>query len=162
MRVPSTRYAALALLVGGLACAGNPEPDEAAAARDTTEVRDTLVQARDTAMAGDTTAITGDTTGQVQTPGERAPSDTFLDQQGVGAPQDTAGFGGLERGDTTGAAQTDTTGAGVPDTSGALGPDTTGVNTDTTGYNPSQQPSQDTTGQNPSQQPSQDTTSVRY
>lgn len=158
MRVHSTRYAALALLMGGLACAGNPEPDEAAAARDTTEVRDTLVQARDTAMAGDTTAITGDTTGQVQTPGERAPSDTFLDQQGVGAPQDTAGYSGMERADTAAA---DTT-AAARDTSGAFGADTTGVNTDTTGYNPSQQPSMDTTGQNPSQQPTQDTTSARY
>jgi hypothetical protein len=158
MRVHSTRYAALALLVGGLACASNPEPDEAAAARDTTEARDTLLQARDTAMAGDTTAMT-DTTGQVQTPGERTPSDTFLDQQGVGAPQDTAGYSGMERADTTAA---DTSGAAVRDTSGAFGADTTGVNTDTTGYNPSQQPSQDTTGQNPSQQPSQDTTSARY
>jgi hypothetical protein len=133
MRVHTfTGYAALATLVGALACAGNPEPDEAAAARDTTEVSDTLAQARDTTMAGDTI-------GQVQTPGERAPSDTFLEQQGQGAPQDTAGYGGLEREDTTGqAGQADTTGFGR-DTSGMDQPG------DTTGYDPSQQPSQDTT-----------------
>jgi hypothetical protein len=125
-----TGYSAVAMLIGTLACAGNPEPDEAAAARDTAQVSDTIAQVRDTAMAGDTTAMTGDT---IQTPGERSPSDTFLDQQGVGAPQDTAGYGGMERTDTTGAAQTDTTGV-VP-----------GAQTDTTGYNPSQQPSQDTT-----------------
>lgn len=152
MRVHAfTGYSAVAIMIGALACAGNPEPDEAAAARDTTEVSDTLAQVRDT--------MAGDTIGQVQTPGERAPSDTFLDQQGVGAPQDTAGYSGMERADTAAA---DTTGAAARDTSGAFGADTTGVNTDTTGYNPSQQPSQDTTGQNPSQQPSQDTTSARY
>lgn len=144
MRVHAfTGYSAVAILIGALACAGNPEPDEAAAARDTTEVSDTLAQVRDT-MAG---GMAGDTIGQVQTPGERSPSDTFLDEQGVGAPQDTAGYGGLERADTTGGAQTDTTGVNQ---------------TDTTGYNPSQEPAQDTTGQNPSQQPSQDTTSARY
>jgi hypothetical protein len=139
MRVHTfTGYAALATLVGALACAGNPEPDEAAAARDTTEVSDTLAQARDTTMVGDTI-------GQVQTPGERAPSDTFLDQQGQGTPQDTAGYAGMERTDTTWDQQ-DTTGFGR-DTSGMGQPG------DTTGYNPSQQPSQDTT--------LQDTTSYR-
>jgi hypothetical protein len=137
-----TGYSAVAILIGALACAGNPEPDEAAAARDTAQVRDTVAQVRDTVEGG----MAGDTIGQVQTPGERAPSDTFLDQQGVGTPQDTAGYGGIERTDTTGAAQTDTTGVAP------------GAETDTTGYNPSQQPSMDTTGQNPPQQPTPDTT----
>lgn len=134
-----TGYAALATLVGVLACAGNPEPDEAAAARDTTEVSDTLAQAWDTTMAGDTI-------GQVQTPGERAPSDTFLEQQGQGTPQDTAGYAGMERTDTTWqAGQQDTTGFGQ-DTSGMTADTTqTAQPGDTTGYDPSQQPSQDTT-----------------
>jgi hypothetical protein len=127
-----TGYAALATLVGVLACASNPEPDEAAAARDTMEVSDTLAQARDTTMAGDTI-------GQVQTPGERAPSDTFVDRQGVGTPTDTAGYGGLERADTTAqAGQPDTTGFGQ-DTSGMTGDTTqTAQPGDTTGYDPSQ------------------------
>lgn len=155
MRVhSSTRYAAIAVLVGALACAGNTareadtEPDQAAAPRDT--VSDTLggeAQAppgyrgmeRDTAMVPQT---------------EQTPTDTFLQRQGQGYPQDTAGYGGLERPDTTGQAGqgeqgwTDTTGAaGARDTSGAWGTDTTGAGQggDTTGYNPSQQPSQDTT-----------------
>jgi hypothetical protein len=86
-------------------------------------------------------------------PQEPTPTDTFLQQQGQGTPQDTAGYGGLERPDTTGQAQTDTTGFGqdttaAPDTAGAWGADTTSLNpsgtdttgmTDTTGYNPSQE-----------------------
>jgi hypothetical protein len=157
MRVHSfTGYAALAALVGALACGGNPETDEvrpetdeAAAARDTTELSDTLAQARDTTMPGDTV-------GQVQTPGERTPTDTFLDQQGVGTPSDTAGYGGLEQVDTTAqAGQQDTTGFGQ-DTTG-FGQDTSGMTGDTTQTG---QPG-DTTGYDPSQQPSQDTTSYR-
>ena len=111
MRVHSfTGYAVLATLVGALACGGNPETDEvrpetdeAAAARDTTQISDTLAQARDT-MAGDTVA------GQPQNPpgyrgmeqdtamvppSEQTPTDTFLQRQGQGAPQDTAGYSGF-------------------------------------------------------------------
>jgi hypothetical protein len=162
-----TRYGAFAVLVGALACAGNrpetdteTEPDQAAAARDTTS----------------------DTTGVQNPPGYRGmerdttiapaqqPSDTFLQNQGVGGAQDTSGYSGMERTDTTGqangqadpAAQTDTTGgaAGARDTSGARGADTSGVNQsgmDTTGTSRTG----DTTGYDPSQQPSQDTTSSR-
>jgi hypothetical protein len=151
-----TRYATLAALVAVLACARNPEqeegatPEEAAAARDT--AADTLAAQRDTAA---------DTLGQAETPpgyegmerdttlvppSEQTPTDTFLQQQGQGQPQDTAGYGGLEKMDTTGQAQpgqTDTTGVtgdttGMRDTAGMTG-DTTGQTTDTTGYNPSQQ-----------------------
>jgi hypothetical protein len=148
----STRYAALAMLVGALACARNQpdsetEPDQAAAARDTTS---------------DTTG------GQVQNPpgyrgmerdttiapAQREPSDTFLENQGVGTPQDTAGYAGMERLDTTGLGARDTTGAvGADTTQMDHGIDSAGVHRDTTGYNPSQQPSQDTV---------QDTTSGRY
>jgi hypothetical protein len=168
MRIHSpTRYAALAAFLGALACAGNkPEdtaqPDQAGAAQDTT--RDTLATERDTAggQAQNPPGYRGmerDTT--LAPPSEQTPSDTFLQQQGQGQPQDTAGYGGLERVDTTGQAQpgqTDTTGAvGVRDTSGAAQTDTTQVNpsgldttgtsgaTDTTGYNPSQEQAQDTT-----------------
>ena len=83
---------------------------------------------------------------------QQTPSDTFLQNQGVGTPQDTAGYSGAERIDTTGGAGVgrDTTGMSgpsSPDTSrtGATGLDSTGTSRsgDTTGYNPSQQ-SQDT------------------
>jgi hypothetical protein len=157
MRVHSTtRYAAIAALVSALACAGNTartddaaEADQAAAARDTTTVQDTLGGQTENppgyrGMERDTTQVP---------PGQ--PSDTFLQQQGQGTPQDTAGYGGVERVDTTGgAAPADTTGygrdttgaAGVGDTSGMTGLDTTGTAqpADTTGYNPSQE-SRDTT-----------------
>jgi hypothetical protein len=146
----STRFAALAVLVGALACAGNrPETDtetdtgedQAAAAQDTTS---------DTTATG-YRGMERDTTGQAQ----RQPSDTFLDNQGVGTPQDTSGYAGMERvepaqGDTS--AQADTT-AGARDTTGAWGADsanqgamdTTSMRSgDTTGYQPSQQPAQDT------------------
>jgi hypothetical protein len=158
MRVQSsTRFAALAVLFGALACAGNPAPeadtDESAAARDTT-VTDTLGGDEQNppgyrGMERDTTIA----------PTGQQPSDTFLQDQGVGAPQDTAGYTGMERVDTTGQAQgqTDTTGYGADttsygvdttsttgvgqDTSGVTGADTSWTNQgDTTGYNPSQQP----------------------
>jgi hypothetical protein len=114
----STRYATLAALVGALACARNTaRTDEAAAAKDTTTVnRDTL-------------------SGQT-------PSDTFLQNQGAGTPQDTAGYSGIERDTThqtpqpgqtdTSSIRSDTTGAGgVSDTS------VTGGAADTSGYNQS-------------------------
>src|SRR6185436_8068289 len=99
MRVHSSmRYATLATLVAALACAGNKarteDTDQAAAAKYTT------------------TTVGRDTTGQTGTPTGQTPSDTFLQNQGTGTPQDTAGYSGMER-DTTGQAgqaQTDTTG----------------------------------------------------
>jgi hypothetical protein len=156
MRVQSsTRYVALAALVGALACAGNKvRTEEAAAARDTTSTRDTLGgeaqnppgyrgMERDTAIAQ---------------PHEQTPTDTFLQRQGQGAPQDTAGYSGIERVDTTGGAAGaghDTTGMTgmdstvTSDSTGAIAPtglDSTGMSEtgDTTGYSPSQQ-SRDTT-----------------
>jgi hypothetical protein len=148
MRVhTSTRFAAMAALVGALACAGNTardsDTDESAAARDTTTT-DTLGQNQPgyRGMERDTTIA----------PPDSQPADTFLQNQGIGTPQDTSGYSGAERIDTTGQAQqgqadttsfrTDTTGA-----AGAAG-DTTSMTRDsswnkagdTTGYNPTQQP----------------------
>ncbi|HEX6433778.1 MAG TPA: hypothetical protein VFZ87_06035, partial [Gemmatimonadales bacterium] len=69
----------------------------------------------------------------------QTPSDTFLQNQGQGTPQDTAGYSGMERPDTTGQAnqpgQTDTTSfggdttgvTGGQDTSGMTGQDTSGT-----------------------------------
>jgi hypothetical protein len=134
-----TRYATLAALVAGLACAGNTartdDADQSAAAKDTTTT------AQDT-LNGQTENPPGyrgmerDTT---QTPTGQTPSDTFLQNQGQGTPQDTAGYSGIERVDTTGQAnqpsQTDTTG-------GVSGQDTSGM----TGQDTSSMGGQDTTG----------------
>jgi hypothetical protein len=160
----STRYAAIAALIGGLACAGNKArttdttPNEAAAARDTASGRDTVGGQTENppgyrGMERDTTMVPR--IGQT-------PSDTFLQKQGQGSPQDTAGYSGIERdtthhavgADTTGYSR-DTTGASSSrDTSGTAsadssswnkssssGLDSTGMSRtgDTTGYNPSQQ-----------------------
>src|ERR671918_1100878 len=132
MRVHSfTQYATFAALVAALACARNPEPDESAAARDTTQA-DTLTG--ETENPAGYRGMERDTT-QVPPSPEQTPTDTFLQNQGTGQPQDTAGYGGLEQVDTTGqAGQTDTTGFGG-DTTGAVGgQDTTGMTgADTTG-----------------------------
>jgi hypothetical protein len=178
-----TGYAALAAMLGALACGGSkaqtddtPEPEQAGAARDT--ATDTLATEADTAggQAQDPPGYRGmerDTT--LAPPSEQTPSDTFLQQQGQGQPQDTAGYGGLERPDTTGQAQpsqTDTTGfgqdttgaAGVGDTSGMAPTDTSQVPpTDTTQMDPSGLDTTgtagtDTTGYNPSQEQTRDTT----
>ena len=146
MRVnSSTRFAAIAVLVGALACAGNqPETDgdEAAAARDTTTT-DTL--GGDGQNQPGYRGMERDTT--IAPHAEQQPSDTFLQNQGVGGAQDTSGYTGAERVDTTGA---DTTGQADP--SGAV--------LDTTARDPSMTPADtawtkpgDTTGYNPSQQP---------
>jgi hypothetical protein len=79
-------------------------------------------------------------------------SDTFLQKQGQGSPQDTAGYSGIER-DTTHAVGTDTTGYGRDTTGASRSRDTSGTASsssldstgmartgDTTGYHPSQQP----------------------
>jgi hypothetical protein len=162
-----TRYATLAALVAALACARNPEPDDAdqAAARDTTTQADTLTG--ETENPEGYRGMERDTT---QVPPEQTPTDTFLQNQGTGQPQDTAGYGGLEKQDTTGqAGQTDTTGfggdttgaVGGQDTSGMTGADTTGTTgVDTAGTTGMDTTSQagDTTGYGDSQQ-GQDTTS---
>src|SRR5688572_18152534 len=152
MRVNSTtRFAALAALVGALACAGNTareaDTDESAAARDTTTT-DTLGQNQPgyRGMETDTTIA----------PTDSQPSDTFMQNQGTGQAQDTAGYSGMERVDTTGQqGQMDTTGAYGADTSGMTGMDTTQAGMDTTG----QFPAGDTTGYNDSQNQVDTTTS---
>ena len=146
MRVhTSTRYAAIALLVAGLGCASNKarteDTDQAAAARDTT---------RDSAGVQNPPGYRGmerDTS--IAPTGQGQPSDSFLQKQGTGAPQDTSGYSGAERVDTSSqaGARTDSTGAAADSTGAAqTGLDSTGMSRsgDTTGYSPSQQP-QDTT-----------------
>jgi hypothetical protein len=179
MRMKSTTgYATLAALVAALACAGNTartdDPDQSAAARDTTTTgQDTLTGQTDNppgyrGMEQDTT----------QNPTGQTPSDTFLQNQGQGTPQDTSGYSGMERVDTTGQAnqqgQTDTTGfggdttgvTGGQDTSGMTGADTTtgttgtdtsgmtGADTGTSNQSGTQDsaPTGDTTGYDQSQQ----------
>lgn len=145
----TTRFATLAALAGALACASNKartedttQPSQAAAARDTTTT-DTTNQnpAGYRGMERDTTMVPE----QKQTP-----TDTFLQRQGTGAPQDTSGYSGIERVDTTGQAgqnqnqanppsevsPSDTTGAAAGvgrDTSGVSGQDTSGMRQDTSG-----------------------------
>jgi hypothetical protein len=122
----STRYAAIAALLGGLACAGNKArtegTDQAAAARDTTTTRDTAGAQTENppgyrGMERDTTMVPR--TGQTA-------SDTFLQKQGQGSPQDTAGYSGIERDTTHRAGVTDSTG---------FRRDSTGYGADTTGAN---------------------------
>lgn len=133
--------AAMAVFVGSLACAGGMarEDDTAAAAQqDTTQ---TEAPPGYSGMEQDTT----------QVPADSAPTavDTFLYEQGTGVPADTAGYGGFEQPDTSGAAAPDTgtgmdtTGTGWGDPAADTGMDTTGTGwSDTTG-----QSSWDTTGQ---------------
>ena len=167
----STRFAAMAVLVGALACAGNTareaDTDETAAARDTT-VGDTLgIEVQNPegyrGMERDTTIV----------PPDQAATDTFLQNQGTGQAQDTAGYSGMEQveGDTTGGYGQDTTGTTGwgqdTTTTGGYGQDTTttgGYGQDTTsmtGQDTSwSDQSGDTTGYNPSQL-EQDTASSR-
>jgi hypothetical protein len=176
-----TRYAAIAALIGGLACAGNKartsdtSPNEAAAARDTTSSDTTQNPPGYRGMERDTTLVPR--TGQTA-------SDTFLQKQGQGSPQDTAGYSGIERdtthhavgADTLGYSR-DTTGAYGRDTTGAYGRDTTGASrsrdtsgtasADSSSYQSNtsgldstgmSRPTGDTTGYHPTQQ-SRDSTS---
>jgi hypothetical protein len=95
-------------------------------------------------------------------------SDTFLQKQGQGTPQDTAGYSGVERVDTTGQ-RADTSGynanpGAAQDTSGMSGMDSTGMHHDSTGTSGAagldstgQSKTGDTTGYNQSQ----DTTTSR-
>ena len=127
--------ATAAMFLGTLACAGGMarEDDTAAAARDTSEVQNPPGYR---GMERDTTAVPADS--------QPTASDTFLQEQGTGVPEDTAGYGGLEQPDTSGVAAEDTSGAGWSDTTGTTGVDTSGMSgmSDTTG-----QTSWDTTGQ---------------
>lgn len=131
------RYAAIGILVGALACAGNSartDEDETATAQDTSEVQNPpgyRGMERDTAMVPAQEGV-----------------DTFLEQQGTGTGSDTAGYSGMERQDTSGYGQTgqtdtssmgqmDTSGMGQMDTSSMGQPgqmDTTGLTGDTTGH----------------------------
>jgi hypothetical protein len=126
--------ATVAMLFGTLACAGGmAREDETAAAQDTSEAQNPPGYR---GMERDTTQVPAET--------EATPSDTFLQEQGTGVPEDTAGYSGLEQPDTTGAAAEDTSGAGWSDTTGATGVDTSGMSgmSDTTGHT-----GWDTTGQ---------------
>jgi hypothetical protein len=143
----STACAAIGVLVGALACAGNSAKTD-----------------EETAAAGAAADTTRDTTGQnpsgyrgmerdtsMVPPAQPNPSDTFLQKQGTGEPQDTSGYSGIERVDTTGGMQPDTTMGGMQHdtTTGGMQPDTSGMQHDTT--------SGDTTGYERAQQ--QDSTS---
>lgn len=126
--------AAAAMLVGTLACAGGmAREDDTAAAQDTSEAQNPPGYR---GMEQDTSQVPADV--------QPTPSDTFLQEQGTGVPEDTAGFSGLEQPDTSGAAAQDTSGAGWSDTTGTTGVDTSGMSgmSDTTG-----QTSWDSTGQ---------------
>ena len=156
----STRYVALVALAGALACAGNKartdngNPDQAAAARDTTSGRDTTQNPpgyrgmeRDTSLAP-----------------QRQPtsSDTFLQKQGQGTPQDTAGYSGIERVDTTGQ-KADTSAynanpSAARDTSGMSGMDSTGAMPGAAGLDST---AQSKTGDTTGYKQSQDTTTAR-
>jgi hypothetical protein len=131
---------AVALLVGTLACAGSMarEEDQAGAApQDTTEAQNPPGYR---GMETDTT--------QVPTDSQPTASDTFLQQQGTGVPEDTAGYSGIEHPDTTGGAVQDTTGAAFPDTTGAGMTDTTAApGVDTSGMSGMSDTTADTTAQ---------------
>jgi hypothetical protein len=114
--------AAVAMLFGTLACAGGmAREEETAAEQDTSEAQNPPGYR---GMERDTTQVPADS--------QPTPSDTFLQEQGTGTPEDTAGYGGLEKPDTSGAAAQDTSGAGWSDTTGATGVDTSGMS-DTAG-----------------------------
>ena len=161
MRVnSSTRFAAIAALVGALACAGNTareaDTDETAAARDTTTA-DTLggQEQNPPGYRGMETDTTG-------TPGQQ-PTDTFLQNQGTGQQADTSGYSGMERVDTTGQqgnqGQVDTTNQMNTDTTGQMNTDTTSqMNTDTTGASGAAGAYESDTSATGQEQPTGDTT----
>jgi hypothetical protein len=89
-----------------LACAGGmAREDDTAAAQDTTEAQNPPGYR---GMEQDTSQVPADV--------QQTPTDTFLQEQGTGVPEDTAGYSGLEQPDTSGAAVQDTSGAGWSDT----------------------------------------------
>jgi hypothetical protein len=153
----STRFAAIAALVGALACAGNTareaDTDETAAARDTTTA-DTL-GGQDQNQPG----YRGMETDTTITPSQQ-PTDTFLNNQGTGQQQDTSGYSGMERVDTTGQqGQMDTTGQMGTDTTSQMNTDTTSqMNTDTTGASAGAGAYESDTSATGQEQPTGDTT----
>ena len=153
----STRFAAIAALVGALACAGNTareaDTDETAAARDTTTA-DTL-GGQDQNQPG----YRGMETDTTMTPSQQ-PTDTFLNNQGTGQQQDTSGYSGMERVDTTGQqGQMDTTGQMGTDTTSQMNTDTTSqMNTDTTGASAGAGAYESDTSATGQEQPTGDTT----
>ena len=91
----STRYATLAALVGALACAGNgAQGTMSLARRRTRPIPIPRANGTDENPPG-YSGMERDTT-QVPPSGQTA-SDTFLQNQGTGTPQDTAGYSGIER-----------------------------------------------------------------
>lgn len=135
MRVnSSTRFAAMAVLFGALACAGNKartDTDETAAARDTTSTDSVGAQQNPPGYRG----MERDTT--IAPPTQQQPSDTFLQNQGQGTPQDTSGYSGAER------APTDSTSMRTDSTTAA--DSSWSKSADTTGYHPSEHQPSDTT-----------------
>ena len=143
MRVnSSTRFAAMAVLVGAMACAGNKErtdTDETAAARDTTSSDTVGAQQNQTGDRGMRDSVTA--------PQYPETSDTFLQNQGPGQGRDTAGYSGMERTDTTGQANPQ------------AGTDSSSFRTDTTSAaDSSWTKSGDTTGNHPSEHQPSDST----
>jgi hypothetical protein len=129
MKRPITAsLAAFGLVAGALGCAGNSaKVDEGtASATDTTP-----------APPPGYSGMERDTT---QPQPAQTPTDTFLQRQGTGAPQDTMGYSGLERVDTTGQqhGQNDTTAMPGMDSTAAGRMDSTGMSggaMDSTGTN---------------------------
>ena len=143
----STRYAAIAALLGGSACAGNKAktaettPDQAAAARDTTSGRDTV-----SGRTENPPGYRGMERDSIAPATQPTASDTFLQKQGQGTPQDTAGYSGIERDTTRASTSRDTSGTASADSSSWKKPNSGGLDStglsrtgDTTGYHPSQQ-----------------------
>ena len=134
MRVnSSTRFAAMAVLFGALACAGNKartDTNETAAARDTTSTDSVSAQQNPPGYRG----MERDTT--IAPPTQPQPSDTFLQNQGQGTPQDTSGYSGAERVDTSTSMRTDST---------TMADSSWSKSGDTTGYHPSDHQPSDTT-----------------
>jgi hypothetical protein len=132
----STRVAALAALVGALACAGNTaktDTDQAAAARDSTSARDTTQNPSGyRGMERDTSMVP---------PTQQTPTDTFLQRQGTGGAQDTSGYSGMERVDTSRQGQNQ---------QGQSQTDTSGMRSDTSSVNPSSQSNPSSAGQSDS------------
>jgi hypothetical protein len=132
----SAACAAIGVLVGAVACAGNTaktdEQQTGAAATATDTTRDTTSQNPSgyRGMERDTSMV------PAQQP---TPTDTFLQNQGTGQPQDTAGYSGIERVDTTGMQPDSTTGGMQHDsTTGGMQHDSTMGGQDTTGYDRAQ------------------------
>lgn len=112
------RYAALALLLGGLACAGNKagNDDGTVVAQDSTQANDTSAykgQERDTSAM----PAPADTTSYVpQAPADTSAATPDTSTYAPTAPADTTGYAPTAPADTTGyaPAPTDTTGAAPP------------------------------------------------